>query len=199
MRFWGLSQILVVQTFHMYTSVRYTCVTPSCHYIMRASTLILANTPGGFPSAFRPLVSSERIRTCLTRLCLLSDLHDSFGWPAFQAILLPCSLRPIFRPVIHTKQVFASGVVAVDFSLDSTVTCSHAGVPLLLVAIKPIVRVSLRFNACASAYCSPWPGSPFLPSRRLRSSSRRLRSSFRSPFRSPYVLLSVLPPLSGCS
>ena len=33
------------------------------------------------------------------------------------------------RPVIHTKQVFASGVVAVDFSLDSTVTCSHAGVP----------------------------------------------------------------------
>ena len=72
---------------------------------------------------------------------LFSLLPLCYSLPAVKLCLAGLHFEPscclvacgqFFRPVTHTKQVFASGVVAVDFSLDSTVTCSHAGVPLLL-------------------------------------------------------------------
>ena len=145
---------------------------------LRASTLILDNMPGGLsirvPASSVFLTDSYKsYQICPTYTFRLAGLHCE---PS--CCLVACG--QFFRPVTHTKQVFASGVVAVDFSLDSTVTCSHAGVPLLLVAIKPIVRVSSVLSS--RRYSSPWSGSPFLP-------SRRLRSSLRSPYR-PYYSLS---------
>ena len=90
--------------------------------------------------------------------------------------------------MIHTKQVFASGVVAVDFSLDSTVTCSHAGVPLLLPCASMLVHLRT---------VRPGLALPFY----LLDGFDRLLDGFDrlSDRRSDRRTFSVLPPLPGCS